>query len=204
MSIKQLKHRSLTKEDYIRHTENAAKMLFEAIEYERKRYATLLSRHKSDADYYKREFYQLEDDDNVDPIRYNWAFGRYAEAETQQELARYSVDVLSTGIFQLAKQGIALLVDKSERCKQGRMIWSQHISHVIWNARNQAMHWDEGITSNPSQQRTIDCFKVIAADTKDDSFDLTKDPSCKATRVLALLGWMNYPSYLKDMESILV
>jgi hypothetical protein len=63
----------------------------------------------------------------------------------------FSIGALSGAVLQIAKQGISVVhggpgapSGKPAGTPPGRAIGSQELSTVIWEARNQAMHWDAG------------------------------------------------------------
>ena len=59
------------------------------------------------------------------------------------EAHRFSADALAGTVIQVAKQGLAL-VHGGKPSATGRMIGSsQQLSEVIWQARNQALHWED-------------------------------------------------------------
>lgn len=191
--------REITVKDYIQHTEIAARGLFGAISEELQRYKPIKTELESIASKHRIDFEVLEEFDDVDPFRSQHTFAAYAEAQMQSKLIQYSVDVLATGVLQLAKQGIALIVHADNRHTQGRSVGSQALSGVIWHSRNQSMHWEEGV---PTNDKTRKCFETL---TKEFGvqFDLHKDSGNKAKDVIELIGWSNYGEYAKDMESIL-
>lgn len=67
----------------------------------------------------------------------------------RQELANkvashaFSVASLSAALLQHAKQGISLAHGGTANCPNGRPIGSQNLKIIIWEARNQSLHWEE-------------------------------------------------------------
>lgn len=189
----------MTVKDYMQHTEVAARKLFEAMSEEIERYKPIKAKLESIAARHRIDFEVFEEFNDVDAFRSQHAYAAFAEAQIQSKLVQYSVDVLATGVLQLAKQGIALIVHVDNRYTQGRCVGSQKLSGVIWHSRNQSMHWEQGI---PTNDKTRKCFEVLAEECG-IQFDLHRDLGNKAKDVIELIGWSDYGEYAKDMESIL-
>ncbi|WP_295124985.1 hypothetical protein [uncultured Chitinophaga sp.] len=110
-----------------------------------------------------------------------------------------SIDALSGALLQIAKQGISTVYGGLSSCNEGRAIGLQSLKTVVWEARNQANHCEEG---NP-KRNVKECFEKLKTDfgTK---FDITIEPTkSKAKSILDLLEWKNYENYLRDLESLL-
>ena len=75
------------------------------------------------------------------------------------------------------------------------MLRSQALKTIIFEARNQAMHWEE---SGPLKPKVTACFTAIDAD-----YALTLSADIKkrslATAVIDLLEWRSYADYESDM-----
>jgi hypothetical protein len=111
------------------------------------------------------------DDDNLSTaIYWDTYFGpdkdRYyaekskVEVESSIALRRFLTDAQSGSILQYAKQGISLVHHGPAGCPAGRTLHGQSLKNIIWQSRNQAMHWDEGKFSQAVQ----DCFQALARD----------------------------------------
>lgn len=141
------------------------------------------------------------------------AFAR--AAKTGQEVARlksevavlltrvgthqHSVQVVAGAIFQIAKQGISLVFGNPSAAPRGRMLGSLSIRDVIWQARNQSMHYEEGVFKKP----LLDLFSTLEIE-QGSRFSLTTHAKQnRAKQVLDVLDWVSYKSYLKDMQELL-
>jgi hypothetical protein len=119
------------------------------------------------------------------------------ELETLVETRRFSSAAQSGSVLQYAKQGISLVHGGLASCPGGRMIGSQAIKTIIWQGRNQAMHWDEGRPKQPVQ----DCFDSLARDCGPEFGDYAGRNL--AWEVVGLLGWRDFAAFEKDMLSLL-
>lgn len=111
----------------------------------------------------------------------------------------FSVRALAGSILQVAKQGVVVGHGSLSNCPPGRPIGSEPLKNVVWQARNQAMHWEDG-TFSPA---VTTCFQKL-----EQSFGSQFRLNGTATGSLAkavidLLQWSEYSAYAKDMQSIL-
>ena len=82
----------------------------------------------------------------------------------------------------------------------GRNIGSLAIRDVIWHARNQSMHYEEGL---PTQPETRQAFEVLERE-HGQAYALSNAlRHSRAQHVLFLLGWDTYAAYLADMQTLL-
>jgi hypothetical protein len=70
----------------------------------------------------------------------------------------FAVSALAAAILQLAKQGISIVHGEPNNCPPGRTLSSQTLRNVIWQARNQVLHREEGRFSQAVQT----CFDTLA------------------------------------------
>jgi hypothetical protein len=106
-----------------------------------------------------------------------------------------SMNSLSMGLLQIAKQGISTVHGYPSQCPSGRNIDSETLKNVIWQGRNQSIHCEEG---NPNQ-KIKDCFSNLTNDFGSE-FDLTVDYTAnKARKIIGLLNWVTYDNYENDM-----
>ncbi|MDB5308803.1 MAG: hypothetical protein JWO38_3005 [Gemmataceae bacterium] len=124
-------------------------------------------------------------------------FGSEAE-ETRRLLdtLKATYEVIAGAILQIGKQGLSLAYGPLTNCPPGRAVGSQPLSTVIWQARNQAMHYDEPPYRNP----VIACFGSLEADF---GTQFRLGPYSLAARVVGLLRWDEYATYEADMASLL-
>jgi hypothetical protein len=105
---------------------------------------------------------------------------------------------MSGALLQSAKQAISYTYRGLTACPRGRNVGSQSIKDVIWQARNQAVHFEAG----KYDPLVLKCFQQLEADFGPD-FSLTSNPKQNlAERVVTLLDWKSYDDYEKDMTQL--
>ncbi len=109
---------------------------------------------------------------------------------------RFSTDTQSGNILQYAKQGIYLVHRGLNACPEGRHIGLLPMRDVIWQGRNQAIHWDEGRFTPPV--RTV--FEGLARDI-DPKFSAFTSRNM-AFEVISLLGWRGFTDFERDLLSL--
>ncbi len=138
-------------------------------------------------------------------------FNRNSATEENDNLKlaelRESIVLINTGgssaagaILQTSKQCISMAWNDEERFSKGRKIGTQYLSSVIWHARNQALHFEEGVSTNP---KTRECITLLESDVGLDVRDLGGIPRSLAREILIILKWENYESYARDMVNML-
>ena len=110
-----------------------------------------------------------------------------------------SVQALSGAVLQIAKQGVAIVRGDLAACPPGRLVGRETLKNVIWQARNQSMHWEE----NAFHQSVIACFANLQLDFGNEFQLPTATPRSLAKQVLQALGWNTYESYEHDLVSLL-
>jgi hypothetical protein len=141
------------------------------------------------------------------------AFGRMAragqEATTlQSQMATIQASIgthqqatqaIAGAILQIAKQGISVVHGGLAAAPEGRIIGSLPIRDLIWQARNQALHFEEGSFS----QAVTTLFYALEAE-QGPQFSLAQHAKqSRAKQVLGLLRWDSYENYLNDMVTLL-
>ncbi len=81
--------------------------------------------------------------------------------EIRQSIAtkQFSLTAMSGSVLQYGKQGISLTHGGLGACPDGRMIGSQTLKNVVWQARNQAMH-TKTVTHTPGLLPASRHFKM--------------------------------------------
>ncbi|MBZ9673793.1 hypothetical protein [Mesorhizobium sp. ES1-3] len=105
----------------------------------------------------------------------------------------FSIAAMSGAILQFAKQGLSIVHGALDNCPAGRQIGSQTLSTIVFQARNQSIHWEEGALRKP----VVDCFNALTNDF-DHKFSAFTVQSL-AFQVIALLGWKSYQAFHEDM-----
>jgi hypothetical protein len=125
---------------------------------------------------------------------------RIAQLEASIGSRQAAVQALCGALFQLARQGISFVHGNGNppaNCPDGRLIAGLKLKDVIWQARNQAMHFEE-----LPKKRVIGLFAVLS-DVYGVTFDLSKHPrQSRAKQVVKLLGWEDYSRYHSDVKSL--
>lgn len=113
-----------------------------------------------------------------------------------------SINALSMSLLQLAKQGISKEFGRSRNScpNEGRHIGSQPLRNVIWEGRNQAIHFEDGSFS----ANVTACFTQLEQDFG-SQFSLSQhSQSSLAFNVVNLLGWNTFKSFSDDLDSLLM
>jgi hypothetical protein len=108
---------------------------------------------------------------------------------------RLSAAALASALLQIGKQGLSSVHGRSVS-PIGRLIGTQNLSVVIWEARNQAMHWETGGAHKPTEA----CFETLASDVN-PKFGEYQERSL-AFDVVELLGWRTVDSFNADLVSL--
>jgi len=119
-----------------------------------------------------------------------------AEADELGEIVllhSFSCSAQSGSVLQYAKQGISLVHAGPSACPEGRSVGSQSLKNVIWQGRNQAIHWEEGRLNTVVQT----CFQTLAAEFHPRFSDFQS--RSLAFEVVELLGWRDYAAFERDM-----
>ncbi|QJW94704.1 hypothetical protein [Frigoriglobus tundricola] len=127
---------------------------------------------------------------------------RYHKDQDREKLANQiaahalSIGSLAGSLMQYAKQGISLAHGGLPACPNGRAIGSQFLKDVIWQGRNQAIHWEDGNPHPPVRQ----CFDKLKVDAAPAFADYTKRNM--AVDVVELLGWTDFAKFSADLLSL--
>jgi hypothetical protein len=201
---------------YIVETEYAARNLIGLIWKERAEYERLLEKaqgleRRSQFMFSIYSERALNDDwDELQTIGY-WYRGAESDAQAKEariEAAQLNVQMaihdasvkgLCGAVLQIAKQGISTVHGGLNACPSGRNIGQEGLANIVWQARNQAIHYEEG-KFHPA---VVQCFQKLEQDHGTDfSLTLNKGKNL-AFRAIELLGWKTYADYEKDMALLL-
>lgn len=146
------------------------------------------------------------------------AFARAAQAHTQVQALQgevaalqsrlgarqTSVQAMCGAILQIAKQGISFAHGKQSLALPGRSIGTVTVRDIIWQARNQSMHYEEEASRiTPAKQQMLRVFATLELE-QGPEFSLAQHPQqSRARQILRLLGWRDLASYQSDMHSLL-
>jgi hypothetical protein len=125
--------------------------------------------------------------------------GQVAELQASVGVRQHSVQAIAGAILQIAKQGISVVYGALGRAPAGRMLGSLALRDTIWQARNQSMHYEEGLF----KKEVVNLFSTLEAE-QGHQFSLTAHAKQnRAKQVIDALGWKNYDAYLRDMRALL-
>ena len=108
---------------------------------------------------------------------------------------QYSIDLLSSTILQIAKQGLIRVYNNFESCPNGRIIKTLSLKDIIWHGRNQGIHFEQGQLHSQTETFFNSLLiqfpeKFVDFQNKNMSFNL-----------LEILEWRTFDSFKKDMFS---
>lgn len=141
------------------------------------------------------------------------AFSRMAKASQEAERLKQEVAALQASVgarqqatqaiagavLQIAKQGISLVHGDLKTAPEGRKIGSAPIRDIIWQARNQALHYEEG-----SFNSAVTGLFATLEHEQGASFSLSLHSNqSRAKQILSFLGWVDHATYLQDMKVLL-
>ncbi len=110
-----------------------------------------------------------------------------------------SIGALCGALLQIAKQGVSLVYGGLNDCPNGRSIGCEKLKNIIWQGRNQSMHYEE-VNLNQSVKN---CFANLES-TFGSNYSLTLHSRKNlAYHVIDLLEWKDYTKYEADMRTLL-
>lgn len=101
-----------------------------------------------------------------------------------------SIKALAGALLQLAKQGISIVHGSPKHCVDGRTIKDEPIKTIIWEGRNQSLHYEEGNFRQP----VTNCFNNIGILLRRENL---------AKEIIDLLNWNTYKQYESDLRTLL-
>lgn len=201
---------------YLKDTEFAAQNLFRLATGEERELTTLADRLQSkerELKVHQWDFQTSDLNEDFSDAYVMAAFARSAKAAQEVEQLKFevaalqasigthqhSVQAIAGAVLQIAKQGISLVHRGLSFAPSGRSVGSLSIRDIIWQARNQCMHYEEGKYNPP----VIAVFSTLEKE-QGHQFSLLMHPKQnRAKQVLDLLGWKDYGAYLLDMQILL-
>jgi hypothetical protein len=152
------------------------------------------------------------DDDAMMGVGVQWEtyFGpdkerHHTNIAVQAASSTYATHAFSRGaiagtLLQYGKQGISIVhgglkAPPLQVAPLGRLILGEPLKNVIWQGRNQALHWEEGNFKKP----VIDCFEKLKQG------DARFAPFLKqsmAAELVDVLGWKVFAEFERDMMSL--
>jgi hypothetical protein len=116
--------------------------------------------------------------------------------EQQVAVRAFSFDSLAGSLLQFGKQGISLVHGGLSNCPNSRGVGTQFLKEIIWQGRNQAIHWEANNLHAPVQA----CFEKLKNECDPKFGDYTT--RSMAADVVELLGWKTFARFRTDMLSL--
>jgi hypothetical protein len=159
---------------YLQDTEFAAKNLFALATEEQRQLDALSEQLRKTEAQVKHHQWDFETSDFNDDFSEAYVMAAFIRAsKAGQEVERLKVEVaglqasvgtrqhavqaISGAIFQIAKQGISLVHGGLGAAPDGRILGSLFVRDIIWQARNQSMHYEEG----KPKKAVLDLFATL-------------------------------------------
>lgn len=111
-----------------------------------------------------------------------------------------SQNILAGAVLQIAQQGMSSVHGRIKNYpNKGRDVYGAPLCDLVWQDRNQAMHYETTATKADWE----DVFKIIGKSFP-GQFDLTPPYKSHAKDIIDLLGWSRYSIYEVDVKSLLL
>ncbi|KAA9387726.1 hypothetical protein [Neorhizobium galegae] len=200
---------------YFDDTEYASRNLIELITHEEKELALLKDSLITEEAKFRVNRWDFETSDLNDDFSDAYvqaAFGRMARAHEEAGKLKAQANALQVSIgarqmavqamcgalLQIAKQGISVVHGGLGAAPSGRGISGIALKDIVWQARNQALHYEEG----NFRRAVTDLFQQLE-NSHGSEFSLTQHAhQSRAKQTVALLGWNDYAVFQKDMKSL--
>lgn len=120
-----------------------------------------------------------------------------SEELNELQVLDVSLQALAGTLLQIAKQGISITYKRLDSAPDGRHLNGIPLKSIIWHARNQAMHFEEGYNAQVKQ-----LFRDLTREFGPE-FDLNKHQGIsRAKQIVKLLGWTDCDAYARDLDSL--
>ncbi len=119
---------------------------------------------------------------------------RRAVAERDEH--EVSSTMLAASVLELAKRGITMVHVGLQQAPTAPSVGTVALRDLIWQARNQAMHWEDGKLHPPTQA----CFDALFAEHGSPFDEATKRNL--SLKVLRVLKWTDYDSFATDLSRL--
>ena len=115
------------------------------------------------------------------------------ENELLLSTIEFSLSIIAGSLLQIAKQGISIVHNGLKNCPNGRFIGNEPLKNIIWQGRNQTIHFEEGIYS----KSVCNCFQNL-----ETAFGVNFNLGNRnlALEVVTLLRWKSYKNYENDLK----
>ncbi|MEH1800442.1 MAG: hypothetical protein V7L13_15005 [Nostoc sp.] len=173
---------------------------------------------QKDLKFYQQQLYAADMSDDLSPMQLQYEYLQYNKRTenlsnqeefliSQMEEFKNLIDAKSVAVsslcgalLQIAKQGISIVHKNLISCPDGKNIGSEVLKNVIWQGRNQSMHYEDGKFQTP----VTNCFQKLEASFGNEfSLSLHSGENFAQKIVIKLFGWNDYQVYKQDMISLL-
>lgn len=203
------------KMSYAEDTEYASRNLIELISHEELELAKLKDEFRAEEAKFRVNKWDYETSDLNDDFsdaHVQAAFVRMAKAHQEAEKIRVKANALDVSIatrqvaiqamcgalLQIAKQGLSLVHGSLGSAPSGRSLSGIALKEIVWQARNQAMHYEDGSFNIGVTALFAQLEKAFG-----NEFSLKAHPNqSRAKQTITVLGWNNYDIFHKDMKSL--
>jgi hypothetical protein len=121
---------------------------------------------------------------------------RVEAAAVERHEHEISSAMLAGMVLELAKRGITMVHGGLQQAPAAPKLGALALRDVIWQARNQAMHWEDG-KLHPATQG---CFDALFAE-HGQPFDQATQRNLSVD-VLRVLGWTGYEHFAADLSKL--
>lgn len=118
------------------------------------------------------------------------------QKQNMENAHEFSRSTMAGAILQIAKQAIGI-GHGSAGWATGRLIGTKHLGEIVRQARNQAMHWEEGNLS----AAVLATFAELNGVVPGKGFDSPLVRSL-AFEVIEVLGWNSYDAIMSDLGGL--
>lgn len=117
--------------------------------------------------------------------------------QSQLNTINFSIKCLCGAMLQIAKQGLSICYGKEENCVEVKTIAGERLSNIIFQARNQSMHFEENLNN-----KVISCFDNLEQRFgKKVSIYQQKNINLADVIVIDIINWNNYEEFYTDMSA---
>lgn len=110
---------------------------------------------------------------------------------------KHSINALSSALLQIAHQGIVSVHSNKNLCPVGKTIGTTNLRDLIWEARNQSMHYEDPSAYHPALVAMFSALNDL------NSFGLPLEKKINyAGVIVSFLGWNSVESFKKDMLTL--
>lgn len=200
---------------YADETEYASRNLIELVGHEEKRLADLTAALRGEEAKYRANKWDFETsdlNDDFSDVYVQAAFHRMAKAHQETQKLKGEVETLQTSIgtkqfaiqaicgalLQIAKQGISLVHGNLAATPPGRNVGDEPLKDIIWQGRNQALHYEDGNFSSAVVTLFAQLEKTCGRE-----FALANHVrQSRAKQIVHLLGWIDHKVFDNDLRSL--